>query len=526
MKSFSALTLALLLLLTACSQPSGGTVRYDLDQPPSTLDPQFAESDADRTAVANLFEGLMTLSASGEVLPACAERYEESPDGCAYTFYLRERMMWSDGTPLLANDFVFAFHRLFDAATPAPAAKQFMSLKNAEAVLHGKMPVDELGVTAPNEQTICFVLSQRDPALPTRLTQSATMPCQSEFFHLQKGRYGLSAKNVLGNGPFELSSWQKDMLCLRRNERYRTPTAVDEVVMTLMPSRDLLERFLAGSSDACVVPAERLSEAQGLGGTRVYSQSWVLLFNLAHPAGASWELRAALVSALNRQELFSRLPEALLPSDALIPPDALLGVTSYRQLVGPPRMTIPQGDPRQLLGDALKKIGLTNLPSTTLLVGNFSPGYELGGLMQRCWQDQQSCYINLEQLPYPELMARIRSGHYDMALVPLMAQGVEPADYLTQFADVRLSALRPAVHHEEDGAYERTIGDLLAESRRSYDKAASDCFEAEQRLIDGYVALPLYDAPSLFVQREGVEGIVYAAATRTVYFSDARQKKP
>ncbi|MEG1850193.1 MAG: ABC transporter substrate-binding protein, partial [Oscillospiraceae bacterium] len=106
------LALCVLLISSGCSkQADGGTLRFDLARAPETIDPQFAASGSSLMVVVNAFEGLTRRTPAGEIQPACAERWDVSPDGKTYTFTLREGLQWADGSPLLAEDFVFAFRR-------------------------------------------------------------------------------------------------------------------------------------------------------------------------------------------------------------------------------------------------------------------------------------------------------------------------------------------------------------------------------------------------------------------------------
>lgn len=547
MRRAAAVLLALALLLTAgCSSKSkvSGPLRYDMERAPATLDPQFAVSDSSLLVVTNAFEGLTRLSGKGEVEPACAERWTLSEGGKVYTFALREGLKWSDGSALTAHDFEFAFRRMFDPAAPSPSAETFLGIDKAAEVLAGVLPASSLGVSALDDLTLRIALAEADPSLPARLAQSGAMPCSGRFFVEQKGRYGLSAESILCNGPFSVADWSADQLSLRRNEHYRTPPDIGGVNL-YVGRGDAVSLFLEGRSDLCVIPYHRLSDAGDIQGDWFFDQTWGLLFHLDGEVGSDWGLRAALLGALGEESTAARLPEGLTKARGLIPPSAMLDSRGYREQAGEPRPAPPLADPRGLFLSSLERLGLEKLPRMTLLVGDFSPNPELGGAMQRVWQRELSAHINMEQLSYDELTARVARGNFDLALLPMPAQGNRPEDYLAAFAGVRLSRLESAIPFSgaevlppaegppeppgdqaqgeglSDGA--PRIGDLLDAARglAEPDEAARAFLAVEQRLIDGWCVLPIYDAPSFFAQRTGVTGAVYTAASRAVYFADA-----
>ena len=158
---------------------------------------------------------------------------------------------------------------------------------------------------------------------------------------------------------------------------------------------------------------------------------------------------------------------------------------------------------------------LEKLPKTTLLVPDVEPGTEIGSAMQRAWQTELSAYINMEPLAYDELIRRVAAGDFDLAIAPVPASGSNPADVLRYFLGGT---------GEEDGG---RLAALLAPAGRREEPAETvrRYQQAEQLLIDRYEAYPLFEAPSLFLTREGTAGIVYSPATGAVLFSAARLVK-
>ena len=106
---------------------------------PATVDPHLAQANWEDHIIGDMLMGLTTEDAKGEPIPGAAERWETSPDGLTWTFHIRDHQ-WSDGQPVTAGDFVFAWRRILDPKTAASYAYYLYLIKNAQAVNTGKMP--------------------------------------------------------------------------------------------------------------------------------------------------------------------------------------------------------------------------------------------------------------------------------------------------------------------------------------------------------------------------------------------------
>ena len=220
---FSAvvLTIAFVFALTGCGSGSNSFTWF-VDSIPANLDPQVASASADVIACENLYSGLVRKDPSGKYEPALCERWEKSSDGLTYTFYLKDGLTYtaakgnSTDYAITAEDFVFAFRRLFRAETNSPYAVEFAALENSAAVLAGQMPESALGVTASGPLTLVFHLSSADDNFLEKLTLPGAMPCDEEFFNSTRGTYGLNASSTLSSGSFYIYNWTASGLFLRR----------------------------------------------------------------------------------------------------------------------------------------------------------------------------------------------------------------------------------------------------------------------------------------------------------------------
>ena len=118
---------------------------------PGSLDPHKATTLIESNILGELFEGLVTHNAGGDIIPGVAASWTVDPTGTIYDFQLRPDAKWSNGDKVTPDDFVFAFRRLMAKATGAPYANILYTLKNAERLNKGDLPAEALGVRALDE---------------------------------------------------------------------------------------------------------------------------------------------------------------------------------------------------------------------------------------------------------------------------------------------------------------------------------------------------------------------------------------
>ena len=168
-KRFVCLLLCLCLIgvLAGCQnsdtpQNADATFRYHLDQEPTSLDPQISSNVSTDIVIEALFEGLCRLDSNNDPYPGVALSWEHNADYTRYTFTLREDAAWSNGDPVTAQDFVFAWQRAIDPSTGSPAATSLYSLKNARKIAAGELPATELGVTAESDTRLVVEMDEPD----------------------------------------------------------------------------------------------------------------------------------------------------------------------------------------------------------------------------------------------------------------------------------------------------------------------------------------------------------------------------
>ena len=526
------IALMILLILPGCGNDGAGEiVRYDLSSTVKNLDPQFTTDEAARMIIGNTFEGLLRQNPDGTLGPSAATGYHVSDDGLTYTFSLRTDAYWLDprkpdeNEPVTAHDFVFAFHRMFDRAVPSPFAASYLSLQNAQAVLRGSLPPAKLGVRAVDDYTLEFLLDRPDSRLPELLSSSAAMPCNEAFFHSTRARYGMDLKSMQFNGAFYVRNWevQKGLISLRRNKNYHAQDRVIaggvDLYLPAAQETDPQSRFFAEETDACRVgynTAQALKE-EGAQVVSFEDTVWVLAMNLSHPRLQNTDLRRAISYAVDRASLQTRLPKNLRGGAVFIPPAIGSAGNCFRDYAGEGTAAAysPELSRRSYLA-AMEELE-DQLPAIReILVCDEDPQPFLAGFIQK---DLQALSIStgLVRLPREELMRRVKSGDYALAILPLTAEDSSPAAFLDSFrsdAGNNITRYQSAVYDRLLDAAAAAAGDAQYELFR----------QAEQQLLSDSPIVPLYFETTSYAMNKGVSGIRFSPFLSGIDFTQARKK--
>jgi oligopeptide transport system substrate-binding protein len=355
MRLLALVLAALAALFAGCSKQSapkpaagvsGAVLRVGNGAEPQDLDPQIMTAFTDQNIALALFEGLCALDeASSAPVPAAAERWEVSEDGLTWTFHLREKLTWSDGTPLNASDFVASWRRALAPQLAAEYSYLLFPLKNAEAIANAKADATTLGAEAPDERTLRLTLERATPYLPALTANPIWFPVPPrvlEKFEARKARGTAWTRpgNLVGNGPFVLKTWEPNARVeVARNPHYWDATAVrlDGIVFFPTENMDVDERnFRAGQVHVTnelpltKVDTYRQNAPESLR-LDPFFETFFLRFNTTRPPLTDARVRRALSLAIDREQLSRTLLRGTRdPAPHYTPPDCAGYTTEAR----------------------------------------------------------------------------------------------------------------------------------------------------------------------------------------------------
>jgi oligopeptide transport system substrate-binding protein len=301
---------------------------------PGSLDPHKATTLIESNILDELFEGLVTLDARGELIPGTAVSWTVDPGGTIYVFKLRGDAKWLNGDKVVAEDFVFAFRRLMAPRTGAPYANILYTLKNAKRINKGELPVEALAVRALDETTLEIALERPAPYFISQLAHMTAKPLHRKSIEAFGSDFVRPA-HMVTNGPFMLKEFTpNDRLVLVKNPYYydAAHVALDvEIFYSLEDRSAALRRFMAGEIQSYDdVPVEQigfvrshLAEAfkvtPNLG-------SYFYAFDTRHRPFDDRRVRQALSMLIDREFLAERIWGGTMdPGYSFVPP----GIESY-----------------------------------------------------------------------------------------------------------------------------------------------------------------------------------------------------
>jgi oligopeptide transport system substrate-binding protein len=293
------------------------TLRTAAEGEPDTLDPTLCSDTTSGIIIDQLFRGLVTETPGMEFVPDVAQRWEILADGRKYIFHLRSDVTWSDGTPLTAADFEYAWKRVLNPATGSVDAPLLYEVKGARAFHQGQVSnPDSVGVSALDKHTLAVELERPTSYFLNLLAIPITFPVPQHVVEVH-GETWTDAEYIVTNGPFTLEAWRKgEVMSLRRNRAYQGPFSGNvERVEVFFSGDDLateLTWYEAGRLDVTRLPPQKGEAKQQHSGeyiTRPILRTYALSFNKSRPPFVDLRVRQALILAIDRPGLLDTFTE-------------------------------------------------------------------------------------------------------------------------------------------------------------------------------------------------------------------------
>lgn len=311
-------TLLALAALPALAEP--GVLDRGIGSEWSSLDPQVNFDAAAGWIQCDAYEGLTTFGPGGEILPGAAESWTTSEDGLTWTFTLREGLTWSNGDPLVAQDFVNGVLRTLNPETGTDKGYYFYSvlqIAGAEAMAFGETTDPAtVGFTAPDDRTIVVTLLSPAPHVLDILGCFATAPLHSPSFEAHGTAAFIDPARVVTNGAYVIAEVvPQSHVLLQKNPNYwgAADVAIDQVKYHV--TEDVateLRRYQAGEIDITYdIPLNQIETLKSSVPDQVHiapaTDIIYYSFNLTHEALQNVDLRRALSLAIDRDTLENRI---------------------------------------------------------------------------------------------------------------------------------------------------------------------------------------------------------------------------
>ena len=505
------------LLLLAClfaglcscgdSKNTPGTaevLRRGLAGEPSSLDPAVAADNFSFQLLQDLYEGLTIESVGGQILPGVASSWAVDASGTEYTFRLRNSARWSNGKPIRAQEFVFAWRRVVDPARGSSVSDDLRLIAGASEIIAGRLAPSGLGVYAPSDNVLVVKLERPAPYLPQILTHSATFPVYSET-----SAQSHSPESWVSNGPYILTRWRPGTSVeLSKDPNYwdRENVRIVKVRYEIAPDQNSqLAQYRAGQIDITdVVPANAIPWIHAEHSKELVVAPFLATayfgINLSAPILASnLALRRSLAMAIDRKKIAAAQGFGQPPAYGFVPP----GIWNYH----------PQKWPWAELGDADRIAEAKRLyaeagyspakPVSIRLLFNANVAIKQTAiLIAAMWKETLGIETELTEEEYRVfLQSRHDRSRWEIARLGWTADFNDASNFLDTF--------RENSPNNDSGYANHTFDALLDEAARTSDPDTRRLIleAAERVMLNDYPILPLYFFVSKRLVKPYVQGV-------------------
>jgi oligopeptide transport system substrate-binding protein len=395
-----------------------------------SLDPGMVTGVPEHRVVGSLFEGLTTPDPRDLTpRPGVAESWSVTKDGLTYTFTLRPAR-WTDGKPVTAGDFVYAWERVLNPKTGAKYAQQLYHLKGGEEYNTGRLTdFPQVGVRALGERTLRVTL--RCPtAYFLDLTSFYTLFPVPAWAVEAHGPDWVKPGKIVSNGPFRLASWvpQKELV-LERNATYWDAAATRLQRVVFLPTDDVntaFKQFLNGDSDWLPqVPPAQVDSARKRPEfyATPYLGTYYFRFNVARAPTSDVRVRKALSMAVDREALTRYVTKAgEIPTGGFVP----AGMRGYEGARG---LGFDPAAAQALLAEAGYPHG-KGFPRVELLYNTNELHRVVTQAVQQMWKQHLGIQVELVNVEWKVYLSRQNALDYHIARAGWIGDYVDPNTFL------------------------------------------------------------------------------------------------
>jgi len=489
---------------------NGQSFRYALEAEPATLDPAKSTAIPESLVELQIFEGLTRLDAKDQPLPGVAEKWEVSPDGLKYIFYLRSNAKWSNGELVTAADFEFAWKRALSPEFASENAYMLFPIKNAQAYNEKKVGADQVGVKAVNDHTLEVTLEKPTAYFLGLAAFHAFYPVAQKTVAGNGDKWATDVNTLIGNGPFKISNWvHSSKIEFVKNDQY-WDAAVVKLAKMEWPISDSQSTRLAlvenNQVDMMVEPPvveqDRLSQA-GLLKISPYLGVYYYVFNTQKAPFDNPKVRKAFALAIARENLVKNVVKGgKKPAYAWVAPGLVNPATGkdFREEGGNYAVE-DVALAKKILAEAGYPGG-KGLPPITIMFNTSEMHKSIAEAIQEMWKQNLGVTANLTNQESKVFLETRTQGDFQIARSSWIGDYADPMTFMDVFKDT-----------SNDAKYNNPAYNLLVEQAQNTNDPKVRMLimhDAEKILFDDAVIIPIYYTTQPFVAKPYVKGYFWS----------------
>jgi oligopeptide transport system substrate-binding protein len=525
MKKLSLVSLAFLLFalaaLTGCSNDEAGSasgeneveqvLNANLGGEPYTLDPAFASDTTSFWVIDNLYEGLYRYDKDGNAVEGAASKVDVSDDGKVYTFTIRDGQKWSNGDPLTAKDFEFAWKRVLNPETGAYDPSSFFYIKGAEEYNRGNGAVEDVGITAEDDRTLKVELNTPIKFFPKVLMGQGFMPVNQKTVEADEN-WAAGPETIVTNGAYTLGEWEhNNLLTLKKNSNYwnskditmdtvnfkMVADANTEYQMYKSGDIDLIKNLAADAIDMEKGGKEFINSPQ----FSVYTYT----FNVNEEPFNNSKIRKAFSMAIDREAITKNISKG--------GEEPAYGYVGYG-VEGPsgkdfrdekdPYYSFDADEAKALLAEGMKEEGWKELPAVTLKYNSEGNHKKIAEALQEMFKVNLGVEVKLENQEWKTFIDTFKQKNFQAARMGWVGDFLDPYPVLDLYSSGSSSNFTNWSNPEFD--------QLLDQSLTEQDEAKRFelLHQAEAVLMDEMPIIPIYFSSQNAVVKENIKGIRFS----------------
>ncbi|WP_106346175.1 peptide ABC transporter substrate-binding protein [Planifilum fimeticola] len=473
---------------------------------PINLDTAKLIDDSSVKIATNVLEGLMRLGPENRPEPGMAADFPKiSKDKKTYTFKLRDAK-WSDGRPVTAHDFEYAWKRALNPKTKSAYAFILYPIEGAEEYHTGKGSAEDVGVKALDDKTLRVRLKEPIPYFLSLTSFITYSPQRKDIVEKYGDEYAKDADKMVYNGPFVMSEWShQNSYQFSKNGKYwdRKNVHLDEVNVRIVPdAEEAMGMYVSNQADVVMLNNDLIDAFKD---TKEFVTAnsgtiYFLRFNTNFSIFANKKIRQAFSLSVDREELIAKGLKDDVPAGGMVPP-LVMGYEGYFRDHAKEYVKYDPEKAKGLLQEGMKELGIDTLPDIELLV--YDDDRKLIALtLKEQLQKTLGVKIRINPLPQKQKFEMEEQGKFHLTFVRWTGDYNDPMTFL----DMWHSKNALNFGGWSNGRYD----ELIERSRENPDfkKREKDLIQAEKILVEEAGAAPLYYEKEAYLQKTYVKNLV------------------
>ncbi|EID44258.1 peptide ABC transporter substrate-binding protein [Parageobacillus thermoglucosidasius] len=521
-KTFASIFALLLLVsavLTGCGSKgtsgdgAGKNIKQEItlnamSEPPS-LDPALASDTTSGWVIDHLFEGLYTKNQKGEPVLGAASDVKVSEDRKTYTFTIRDDAKWSDGDPVTAQDFEYAWKRVLDPKTGSPFAFYMYYIKGAEEYNKGKGSADQVGIKALDDKTLQIELNAPLSYFDKLLTMWTFYPVKKSLVE-SNPKWAAEAKGYVSNGAYRLTEWKHNSeVVIEKNQHYWNKDTINMEKVTWKMVNDATtyyQMYKTGELDLiATLPTDAVAQEKNNKEYKVvpYFGTYMFMFNVAKEPFNNVKIRRAFAMAIDRKAIVENITKSgEKPAYAFVPYGADTPDGDFRE-VGGAYFEENVQEAKKLLQEGMKEEGWSTLPEVTLIYNTAENHKKIAEAVQEMLKRNLGVKIKLANQEWKTYLETTAQSNFQMARMGWIGIFVDPTVILDYYLGDSPNNRTNWVNKQFD--------DLMAKAKVEQDdkKRYELLHEAEKILMTDLPFIPVYFYSQNYLTSPKFKGIVY-----------------